>query len=542
MKKAILITLKDDIVISANATSTGSQPTLDYLPGSVFLGIVASRLYKDLSNLAQAWDVFHSGHVTFHNAYIVSPEGEPTWPSPLSWHHYKNNHISGKQILRPEDIVRYGSNTNNAKPGHQLKQLRDRYVTASGKSVEVKKTASMKTAIDQATGQAADAQLFGYQALQEGQHFFGCIEFSDQVSPDLQEKLLNALQGSARIGRSRGAQYGRVNIQKIDDTAEFSSPDAEDIHENTSEVTFWCLSDLALTDKNTGLPTLLPAPYHFGLSSGQLELKESFLRSRSYDTFNGHRKTFDSRREVITLGSVITFTGLAGITKDQLEHCKKSIGSHTETGLGRLVLQAMFCSKQPLQFHQSEKWNIPRKYIITSNRADKAPESLLIKWLRQQTPDVHKNADVHAWTQATLEKIKTFYRKARAFNAVDPDESVGPSKSQWGSVIDAAKNYDTDAKGLFKELFESNSPVCKEPGGTTNTWGLTDGSEDLSQSLRSWLTSCLNDSGELISADPQQDQQEDVQLDVQFCLRVGSLAKEMRNNNELDAHQSITEA
>ena len=48
MRIPLLITLQDDLVISASSATTGGHESLDYLPGSLLFGVAASRLYAEL--------------------------------------------------------------------------------------------------------------------------------------------------------------------------------------------------------------------------------------------------------------------------------------------------------------------------------------------------------------------------------------------------------------------------------------------------------------------------------------------------------------
>src|SRR5262245_58408887 len=63
----LVIRLVDDLILSEDAASAGSPRTLRYIPGAAMLGLAASQLYDSLGN--DAFRVFHSGEVRFHNAY-----------------------------------------------------------------------------------------------------------------------------------------------------------------------------------------------------------------------------------------------------------------------------------------------------------------------------------------------------------------------------------------------------------------------------------------------------------------------------------------
>ena len=61
-------TLLSDIILNQNSASEGATKTLDFIPGSNFLGIAASQLYgttNDEHHSAEMLELFHSGMVRF---------------------------------------------------------------------------------------------------------------------------------------------------------------------------------------------------------------------------------------------------------------------------------------------------------------------------------------------------------------------------------------------------------------------------------------------------------------------------------------------
>jgi hypothetical protein len=65
-------TLLSDIILNQKAATEGPNATLDFIPGSNFLGIVASEIYKE--NSAESLVIFHSGKVRFGDAHPSKSE------------------------------------------------------------------------------------------------------------------------------------------------------------------------------------------------------------------------------------------------------------------------------------------------------------------------------------------------------------------------------------------------------------------------------------------------------------------------------------
>ena len=61
--------LLTDVILNQKSASEGAQQTLDFIPGSNFLGIAASTLYKELN--LENFDIFHSGKVRFGDAHLA---------------------------------------------------------------------------------------------------------------------------------------------------------------------------------------------------------------------------------------------------------------------------------------------------------------------------------------------------------------------------------------------------------------------------------------------------------------------------------------
>jgi CRISPR-associated protein Csx10 len=516
----LLITLKDDLVISANAATSGAHTSLDYIPGSLLLGAVAAKLYKSLSSPEEKWQVFYSGKVCFQNGYIVHKDNRPSYPSPLCLHHFKGeepkNGGDTDISLFEQNIIR--PNIDDLDNNKQPKQLREAYITGRGHLATVIRTASMKTAIDNTNGRAAESQLFGYQAIQSRQRFLAHIDIASDVPKDLVDHILDALEGQARMGRSRSAQYGRVTIERLKSEAYQPTSMAK---VGDTDLTIWCLSDLALTDPITGQPTLTPRPEHFGLSQGELNLSHSFLRSRAYSPYNAFRKAFDSQRQVISQGSVITFDGIAPLTAEQIKHLESPIGSYTEVGAGHIAIQAKVCVSSSLKAAIQDSFTLP----VINN--EKTIDSPLIKWLRVQQKT--QAVDHQAWLNTMLADIQKIYKTARQLNALEPSIPIGPSASQWGVVYQAARDNRRHPEKLLEQLFlDPKHAICRQKEGSQHTWGLK---IDSKNTFSTWLADQLIELAETSNDKTQSDSKRQKESHIPHTLsdKVALLAAEMRS-------------
>jgi len=74
---------------------------------------------------------------------------------------------------------------------------------------------------------ADEAQLFGYQSLSAGSHWYFGISFDDDLPQQIIEDVTYALTGTVRVGRSRSAEYGLFLIKNLT-MRTWPSPHAKD--------------------------------------------------------------------------------------------------------------------------------------------------------------------------------------------------------------------------------------------------------------------------------------------------------------------------
>ena len=68
MKIKFQCTLMTDVILNMKSASEGNNNTHDFIPGNVFLGIVASKKYVSLTSSESSY-IFHSGKVRFGDAH-----------------------------------------------------------------------------------------------------------------------------------------------------------------------------------------------------------------------------------------------------------------------------------------------------------------------------------------------------------------------------------------------------------------------------------------------------------------------------------------
>lgn len=453
MKQQIFeIDLKQPVIISQQAATVGAHQSLDYIAGSALLGLAAAKLYAELSP-ADAFKVFHSGYVQFLDALPILND-EIAYPVPLNLHAFKAEKYTEDQQILAKHVFDVSAIDLQ---GKQPVQLRGFYVTASGKKVTPSKQQTLKTAIDQKQNRAAESQLFGYEALNAGQKFRFALQADDSISEEIWQKLIKRFNGTAHLGRSRSAQFGRVEIQAV--KACYVQQSAL----NSNQLTLLLLSDLYLhhSVENTSEPkpkklgenTLMPTPENLGLPQGtKLLTDKSFMRSRRYSTYNAYRKHYDKERQVITRGSVLRYQLPDSFTDyKQLEQkLSQGLGLYTENGLGQVWINPPLLSDtHPQWTHIVETKEINKKLV-------EAPRSILIETLQRRSAKVQFGTEPRRIAERIFNELCEKVKFARQYHAMSKgvafDLGKIPSRTQFGRFKKLANQNRNDSKNLWREL------------------------------------------------------------------------------------------
>jgi hypothetical protein len=431
------VTLLEDVIFSERSATEGSHATLDHLPGAAFLGYCAGRLYT--SPALNPFTLFHSGAVRFGSAYPLDNVSKPMLPVPLCWHLEKGKNI---RDLGSGEVVNLIHTDDKAfeqweKQGIQQKQIRNGYFSESGNFITPERLFRLKSAIDRnKMGRAADRQLFGYESLAAGSRWHFSIGVNNEVDSNVADLLKQELRESFRVGHSRTAEYGLIEVKETATVDEFKLSNA-----GSDMLLIYAMSDIALRDQKTGAPVLEPKANHFKLPETVLFCPEkSYLRTRSYAPFNSHRRTHDLERQVIIKGSVLAFRKKGGqmFSLEEIKECREKtssgVGAYLHDGLGMVLVQPEF---------------LEPGYTIKLVPIDNKPES-------STASDQHKKSSLENWLEIKTSQIES-ERETTATVANWVEKLVEhldrlPKNSQWGELRNIAMSVN-NVDDLKQKLF-----------------------------------------------------------------------------------------
>ena len=445
-------TLLSDVIINQKAATEGNQHTLDFIPGSAFLGIAAGLLYEDKS--AESMLLFHSGKVRFGDAHPLS-EGKRAVRIPASWYYRKGD--SNKSILfvhhgMPEEGLKENGNPV------QIKQCRDGFMVNNGNGsvseVEINKHFAIKSAYDSANRRSEDQKMYGYESLEAGSEW--CFELTiDSDFQQLETKVVKALTGKKRVGRSSTAQYGLVEIEVRSFKSSFETENPIQVKIKGKEVPailIYAESRLVFIDQY-GQSTFTPTKEQLGVKTGTIDWSKSQIRTFQYASYNNCRKTRDADHCGIEKGSVFCITGATTDDIDQLI-LETGVGAYLNEGFGKVLVNPEFLAfknednlkgKSIYKFTnekvKAESFNVVNK---VSHLLANSHDSLVFKYLEMRQAQQHKQEIIY-------ESVNNFVENSH--NKFRSDTFA----SQWGTIRSIAMKA--------KTLDELKDKLYNKPNG-----------------------------------------------------------------------------
>ena len=419
-------TLQSDLIFNQKTATEGNQQTLDYIPGSAFLGLVAGKLYN--SQGFPSLEVFHSGKVQFGDAHPLILDNR-SYRIPAWWYYPKGGGL--------EDGI-YTPYFHDPASRLQTKQCRNKFASfkEDGKTfIEYDQDTrfAIKSAYDSDKRRSEDAKMYGYQSLVKGSVW--CFEIAFDESMDgAMEKVREALIGEKSIGKSKSAEYGLVTIEE----SSFKKFDIK-----RTEFGDCCLlyaeSRLAFYDKN-GQPTFCPEPSQLGIEDGVIDWTHSQIRTFQYAPYNGKRQSRDAERFGIEKGSVICIKK-QGEKAIKFTGIENGIGYFKSEGFGRVLIDPAF-----LQSDTEEK------IVWTKAETFKYEKALKEGELSEE----EKNIIAYLNKASNIEKrYQIIYKEVNKFvEANYRSFQKEQFASQWGTIRTIAMQS-VSKQDILKNLFGS---------------------------------------------------------------------------------------
>ena len=430
-------TLLSDVILNQKAATEGPNATLDFIPGSNFLGIVANK-YEEFYVAGKAMEVFHSGNVRFGDAHpSLQGSGFRGLKIPASMFYPKLGKASEELYvhhlipnLDDEQLI-----------GKQLRQCRNGFYDFSSTEsmpISTEMSFAIKSAYDKDTRHSRDGQMYGYQSLQKGLTLLFEVEVLDE---SLVESIKTYLIGKKRVGRSRTAQYGLVEIE------EYAFDEVKSRKLEREYVEVYADGRLIFLDEY-GIPTYQPTAEQLGLQ-GTICWEKSQIRTFQYAPWNFKRQCFDSDRCGIEKGSVIV------VKTDTCPGQSQYVGSFKNEGFGKVIynpefLKASITGKAVITLLEDKKSG-GTGVLSSDKKSISLVETPLLNYLRQKS-------EKEAEEQYVYNIVNEWIGKN---NSLFISETFA---SQWGTIRNIAMRCKSKKElqdKLFDKKKEKNGKLLK---------------------------------------------------------------------------------
>jgi CRISPR/Cas system CSM-associated protein Csm3 (group 7 of RAMP superfamily) len=395
-----------DIVLPATSNTEGKVEKLDFIPGSNFLGIVASDKKYGYSSFKNPFEIFHSGKVRFGDASLLW-NSKKTYKIPFSFFHEKLD----KSVVYNHHLIEDFSKFK------QLKQMREGYITDDVEFLEVEYNYTQKSAYDRGKRRSKDSSMYGYEAIKRGTKWSFEVEYDKSISSDDIKMIKESLSGEKKLGKSKKSQYGRVNIKYIDTLEEEKSSD-----EALKEVILYAKSRLILFD-DSAKPTFDLKYLCKGLTDENIEHKKTQIRVGTYIPYNSAMKTKVDERAYIKSGSVIV---LKNITKEQLEVLKSGVGAYLSEGFGKVLINPHFLKQESFKYVKIDK----KSDATSKDSKKKEYKDVTMNFLLNRKDKKEKMIDLVNSVMEFIDNEKATYKNIKP--------------SQWGNIRAICNSFEED--------------------------------------------------------------------------------------------------
>jgi len=448
------VTLLSDVVLNSSLATEGNMSSLDYIPGSNFLGITASKLYSSLPP-EQSYNIFHSSKVRFGDATIAN-EDNVSYAMPAMYYMDKLKKEIGKDNVFLDYLIdRDNPPKDDNGNKYQLKQVRSGYVFSDGKVVkEINKSFAIKSAQDRTKGTSEKSAMFGFESLNKGLEFIFSIQFDDET---LIDKVNEVIEGNHRLGKSKNAEFGQIKIEKLlNQPSTIKSFNADDY------VLIYAQSNLCFVDE-FGMPTYQPNAENLGLNKdAKVDWSKSQIRTLTYSPWNSTRNTSNTQRFCIAKGSVFY------VSNAKPDNAEKYVGLHNAEGLGKVIYNPEF-----LLGDENAKCKL--KFEVISNEIEGKktdgiiPTTVLAKYLKNKLDS--KNGEIEI-SKAVQKLVYSDIDNAK----YDIKGLKKITSSQWGGIrAYATKTKDFDE--LIKQLFDKEIGYLTHGVADEKHWGKNKGAK-----------------------------------------------------------------
>lgn len=432
--------LLTDVILNQKSASEGANTTLDFIPGSNFLGIVAGGIYPDSTIEDDVKrKIFYMNYVRFGDAHPANGNNR-SLRMPACLYFPKGAEEKGRTHYVHHEIK---DTTTEELQKVQLKQERSGYADFiplnENKDVirfKVNTDFAIKSAYNRKLRRSLDEQMFGYQSMGKGMTYYFSVEIDSSLS-EYAARIKKELEGKHRIGRSRSAQYGLVEISEYD----YNEVESDNkVIKAGEQLVVYAESRLIFLDDDY-IPTFQPSCKQItGNEKDEILWDKTQLLTFQYAPYNYQRRCFDTDRCGIEKGSIIVIKVKEDTQISKLNH---HLGSYQNEGFGKVIYNPHFLKTEG---NGILSYKIDPKVEEDAEKVEK-PKTDLICFLcdrgkkREEEAEIYKA--VNEWIN-DKNRLRLYAKESFA--------------SQWGQIRSLAIQSTTSDQ-LIEKLFNQGKDL-----------------------------------------------------------------------------------
>lgn len=333
------------IILPQISGDTNMVSTMDYIPGSVILGIFANKYVKEnkLGSDAHKDSNFHSwflnSNLCFTNAYLSKMDGTAVaeyYPVPFSINYLKTDE---NQIF---DLMFKKIGKQTKYPGSYC-YIENNDISFASVNRSINFHNARKNRLK---GRSDDGAIFNYESIDQNQEFAGRIIGTEKELKLFLGKFDSEIK--VKIGRSKSIQYGQAVLTLLSDEPEIFVSEIplfkpEEVN-NTFTLTF---ISSAIIYNRSGFPSTSRMDLESYLADNlkvnlkNIKISKTFTKSEIVETFVSKWLLKKPSETAIKAGSclLINIEDFDDNTKNSLlELLETGIGERTGEGFGRFAI------------------------------------------------------------------------------------------------------------------------------------------------------------------------------------------------------------
>lgn len=454
-------TTQEPLILFKKAKTEQSTETLEFIPGSLFRGVVANKLFNDSAATdEQIDDIIFNGNVWFGDAHLII-KGQRSKPIPFSIHKYQKTPKGELPFINLSLETPLKLKHKQVREGYYIEKNGKFLYQSPGRSERMKAARSLEHRASEESG------MYLYRYIEAGQSFEFFVHTKEEKLPKNEDSVLTKIaecfSQNLYLGKSKSSEFGgKIKVEAIGDIERF-----EEEAGNVQVKTLFAASNWCFLNEYGTYTSHITAEMVCGNADAKIDWNKTFLRFRTYAPFNSHRNAYDAQRLIIEKGSVITLENPVMVSKKFLQD---RIGVHKTEGFGEVLHDIDILEKGSIAIEKHDPKELEKKESESLIEKGDLNDPFLLSLAHRKEAKKQLIADYN-----NVEELVEENKNAKKLDKI--------KDSQWGNILRKCK--DKISIEEIETLLFVNDQTKLDKNKTTTKWN----EQDL-KDLKSVLKKC----------------------------------------------------